>query len=218
MSILSEVSVFLDGIPEWLSSFITALIGAVIGGMFTLRGVDREAKISRAEADKEALELQLSVLKGVKGEVSTLINLYNKRMQHRIENISPGEILDVIFPIGDDNFTFYEQNAKIIAKLNDTPRDSIINIYTYARSLIQSFKGNNQLVAEYEKIIFDMADNNKNKEMYEKLHAAKIEVMSDYAQGIKAIDAELREVVDTGFNVINQEIAALQVRLTNSAR
>lgn len=216
MSILSGVSIFLSDIPEWLSSFISALIGAVIGGMFTLKGVDREAKISRAEADKEALELQLSVLKGVKGEVFTLINLYNKRMRGYIDNIRSGGILNITFPIGDDNFTFYEQNAMVIAKLNDTPRDSIINIYTYSRSLIQSFKSNNRLVAEYEKILFDMADNNKNKEMYEKLHAAKIEVMIDYAQRIKAMDAELREVVDEGFNVINQEVAALQVKLTNS--
>lgn len=32
-----------------------------------------------------------------------------------------------------------------------------------------------------------MADNNKDKDMYERLHAAKIEVMVDYAQGIKIL-------------------------------
>lgn len=212
---LNEISDFLNNIPQWLSSFITALIGAIVGGWFTLKGVDREAKITRAEAERNSLELQLSVLKGIKGEISTLINLYNKRMQDHINGISPGEILFINFPIGDDNFTFYEQNAKIIAKLNDATRDSIINIYTYARSLIQSFKGNNQLVVDYEKILFDMADNNKNKDMYERLHAAKIEVMADYAQGIKNIDTELRNVINEGFNVINQEIAVLKVKLIN---
>ncbi|MBN3045267.1 hypothetical protein H4F47_20390 [Pectobacterium brasiliense] len=215
---MSEISDFLNNIPEWLSSFITALIGAVIGGWFTLRGVDREAKINRAEAEKESLELQLSVLKGIKGEVFTLIRLYNKRMQDHIDGIEPGEILPINFPVGDDNFIFYEQNAKFIAKLNDAARDSIINIYTYARSLIQSFKGNNQLVVEYEKILFDMADNNnnnKNKDMYERLYAAKIEVMVNYAQGIKIIDAELRDAISEGFNTIDQEIAAIQVKLTN---
>jgi len=163
MNFLIGVSEFLNSIPQWLSSFITALIGAFVGGLFTLRGVDREAKITRAEAEKNALDLQLSVLKGIKGEVSTLINLYDKRMKNHIDSIGPGKKLLIIFPIGDDNFTFYEQNAKIIAKLNDAARDSIINIYTYARSLIQSFKGNNQLVVDYEKILFDMADNNKNE-------------------------------------------------------
>ena len=215
MAFLIEISNFLNSIPEWLSSFITALIGAFVGGWFTLRGVDREAKITRAEAEKNSLELQLSVLKGIKGEVFTLISLYNKRMQNHIDSIGPGKTLLINFPVGDDNFTFYEQNAKIIANLNDAARDSIINIYTYARSLIQSFKGNNQLVVDYEKILFDMADNNKNKDMYERLYAAKIEVMVDYAQGIKNIDAELRHAINEGFNVINQEIAALQVKLTN---
>ncbi|NPE56438.1 hypothetical protein HLB25_17405 [Dickeya dadantii] len=210
-----EVSNFLNSIPQWLSSFITALIGAFVGGWFTLRGVDREAKNTRAEAEKNSLELQLSVLKGIKGEVFTLISLYNKRMQAHIDNIRPGKPLLINFPVGDDNFTFYEQNAKIIAQLDDAARDSIINIYTYARSLIQSFKGNNQLVVDYEKILFDMADNNKNKDMYERLHAAKIEVMVDYAQGIKNIDAELRNAINEGFDVINQEIAAIQVKLKN---
>ncbi len=215
MTFLIGVSDFLNSIPQWLSSFITALIGAIIGGWFTLKGVDREAKITRAAAEKDSLELQLSVLKGIKGEIFTLMNLYNKRMQNHIDSISPGKMLLINFPVGDDNFTFYEQNAKIIAKLNDTARDSIINIYTYARSLIQSFKGNNQLVVDYEKILFDMADNNKDKNMYERLHTAKINVMVDYAQGIKNIDAELRDAINEGFIVIDQEIAVLQAKFTN---
>jgi len=215
MAFLSEVSSFLNSIPEWLSTFITALIGAVIGGWFTLRGVDREVKISRAEAERDSLELQLSVLKGIKGEVFTLINLYNKRMQDHVDSIEPGKMLLINFSVGDDNFVFYEQNAKFIAKLDDAARDSIINIYTYARSLIQSFKGNNQLVVEYEKILFDMADNNKNIDMYERLLAAKNHVMVDYAQGIKNIDAELRDVIEKGFNVIDQEIAAIKIKLEN---
>ncbi|EMH9753664.1 hypothetical protein PVB16_001951 [Proteus mirabilis] len=134
-------------------------------------------------------------------------------MQHHINDITSGKMLQMSFPIGDDNFTFYEQNAKFIAKLNDSPRDSIINIYTYARSLIQSFKGNNQLVMEYERILFGMADNNKDKKMYEQLYIAKTEVMIDYAQGIKAIDAELREAIKEGFNVIDHEIEALELAL-----
>lgn len=215
MAFLTGISDFLNSIPQWLSSFITALIGAFVGGWFTLKGVDREAKITRAENEKNSLELQLSVLKGIKGEIFTLMSLYNKRMKKSIDSIGSGKALLFNFPVGDDNFTFYEQNAKIIAKLDDDARDSIINIYTYARSLIQSFKGNNQLLVEYEKILFDMADNNKNRDMYERLHAEKIEIMVDYAQGIKNIDAELRYAINEGFRVIDQEITALQVKITN---
>jgi len=215
MSFFSEFNVFLDNVPTWVSSSFTALIGAFIGGVFMLRGVDREAKITRAEAERESLELQLSVLKGVKGEIFTLINLYNKRMKNHIDNITSAEMLFISFPIGDDNFTFYEKNANIVAKLNDDSRDSIIKIYTYARSLIQSFKGNNQLIVEYEKILFDMTDNNKDHETYRKMCELKTSVMIDYAQGIKAIDAELREVIDRGFYVIEKEIALINAKLKN---
>ncbi|HGA5439225.1 TPA: hypothetical protein ACISY6_003297 [Salmonella enterica subsp. enterica serovar Eastbourne] len=138
---MGEFSNLLNSIPGWLSSSLTALVGTLIGGWFTLKGVTQQAKLSKVETERESLELQLSVLKGVKGEVFTLINLYNKRMKTHVDNIKPGQILILTFPVGDDNFTFYEQNANVIAKLNDSARDSIINIYTYSRSLIQSFKG-----------------------------------------------------------------------------
>ncbi|WP_229996296.1 hypothetical protein, partial [Escherichia coli] len=140
-----------------------------------------------------------------------------KRMKTHIDNIKPGQMLILRFPVGDDNFTFYEQNANVIAKLNDSARDSIINIYTYSRSLIQSFKGNNKLIEDYEKILIGMADNNKDKTMYKRLHDAKINVMVDYAQGIKNIDAELRDAVNKGFDIIDQEVKSLQMKLNKLA-
>ncbi len=39
--------------------------------------------------------------------------------------------------------------------------------------------------------------------------------MVDYAQGIKNIDAELRHAINEGFNVINEEIVALQEKVKN---
>ncbi|EDX30910.1 hypothetical protein EcB171_4072 [Escherichia coli B171] len=138
-------------------------------------------------------------------------------MKTHIDNIKPGQMLILTFPVGDDNFTFYEQNANVIAKLNDSARDSIINIYTYSRSLIQSFKGNNKLIEDYEKILIGMADNNKDKTMYKRLHDAKINVMVDYAQGIKNIDAALRDAVNKGFDIIDQEVKSLQMKLNKLA-
>lgn len=38
-----------------------------------------------------------------------------------------------------------------------------------------------------KKILIGMADNNKDKTMYKRLHDAKINVMVDYAQGIKIL-------------------------------
>ncbi|EHT0490890.1 hypothetical protein NL610_004428, partial [Salmonella enterica] len=49
------------------------------------------------------------------------------------------------------------------------------------------------------------------------LHDAKIDVMVDYAQGIKNIDAELRDAVNKGFNIIDQEVKSLQMKLNKLA-
>ncbi|EAQ6392991.1 hypothetical protein C3513_25570, partial [Salmonella enterica] len=83
---MGEFSNLLNSIPGWLSSSLTALVGTLIGGWFTLKGVTQQAKLSKVETERESLELQLSVLKGVKGEVFTLINLYNKRMKTHVDN------------------------------------------------------------------------------------------------------------------------------------
>lgn len=41
---MSEFSNFLNSIPGWLSSSLTALVGTLIGGWFTLKGVTQQAK------------------------------------------------------------------------------------------------------------------------------------------------------------------------------
>lgn len=209
MGFLDDISTFFNDLPAWLTALFTAFIGAVVGGRYTLKGVNRAAKIAANQAKRASYDLQLSVLKGIKGEISILFALYNKRMQVHIENLGPNEMMPFTFPIGDDNFTFYEQNAKEIAKLNDESRESIISIYTYARSLIQSYKGNNQLLVEYEAILLAMAGKGDN-DFYKRLHFEKIKTMIDYAQGLKAIDAEVRKAIKDGFEHIDKEIVKLE--------
>jgi len=200
---------FLGENADSLITLISALSGAIVGGFFTILVGNRQAKIAEKNKEKELLELQRSVLKGIKGEMSILLKLYNKRMKKHVEEIAPGKMLLVTFPIGDDNFTFYEENAKEIAKLSDDSRDSIIEIYTYARSLIQSYKGNNKLISEYEHIVLLIADKTEN-EIYQKLYKAKGDSLIDCAQGIKLIDSEVREVIDKGFEVIDQEVSRIE--------
>lgn len=209
MGFLEEISAFFSNLPSWLTALLTAFIGAVVGGRYTLKGVNRAAKIAAIQAKNASYELQLSVLKGIKGEIFILFELYNKRMQAYIENLGPNDMIPFIFPIGDDNFTFYEQNAKEIAKLDDESRNSIISIYTHARSLIQSYKGNNQLVAEYEAILLAMAGRT-NEDLYKRLHLEKIKTMIAYAQGLKSIDAEVRKAIKDGFEHIDKEVAKLE--------
>ena len=200
---------FLGENADSLITLISALSGAIVGGLFTLLVGNRQAKIAEKNKEKELLEIQRSVLKGIRGEMSILLELYDKRMKKHVEAIVPGEMLLVTFPIGDDNFTFYEENAKEIAKLSDDSRDSIIEIYTYARSLIQSYKGNNKLISEYEHIFLLMAEKTEN-EIYQKLYEAKRDSLIVYAQGIKLIDSEVREVKDKGFKVIDQEVSRIE--------
>ncbi len=213
MGLLSELNCFLHSIPEWLSSLFTALIGAVVGGLFTLMGVYYEASNTRRKAERESLELQLSVIKGAKGEVSILLDLYDLRMKDAVDAIEPGKPLNIIFPIGDGNFTFYEQNAKEIAKLKDQSRDAVIKIYTYARSLIQTYKANNKFIYEHEESLIEVRKNNDD-DFYVKLADEKYKRLVNYGQSIKSIDGETRKAIKDGFNVMNLEIERIESELS----
>ncbi|ESM29007.1 hypothetical protein L467_01473 [Klebsiella pneumoniae BIDMC 31] len=205
VSMFDVLSNFLSNVPEWATAFTTALIGAVIGGRYTLKGVEKEAEINKKASERDSLELKLSVLKGIKGEITTLLSLYDVRMKEHIDDIGPGKILAIGFPVGDDNFTFYEQNAKEIAKLSDESRDGIINIYTYARSLIQSFKGNNELIKEVQEMNL-LQCKYKDDVHLKTIINNHLECMIDYAQGIKLIDGETRQAISDGMLIIDKEI------------
>ncbi|HDS8702950.1 TPA: hypothetical protein QHV15_005243, partial [Klebsiella pneumoniae subsp. pneumoniae] len=85
VSMFDVLSNFLSNVPEWATAFTTALIGAVIGGRYTLKGVEKEAEINKKASERDSLELKLSVLKGIKGEITTLLSLYDVRMKEHID-------------------------------------------------------------------------------------------------------------------------------------
>ncbi len=45
VSMFDVLSNFLSNVPEWATAFTTALIGAVIGGRYTLKGVEKKLKL-----------------------------------------------------------------------------------------------------------------------------------------------------------------------------
>jgi hypothetical protein len=194
-----------DVVAGGVFGFITALIGAFVGGLFTLKGVEKEAEITKQKTSKETLELQLSVLKGIKCEITILFSLYNQRMRSALDNLKSDEPFLYIFPVGDDNFTFYENNANEVAKLSDDSRESIISIYIYARSLIETYKANNKFVDEYLTAMIEIKKND-NDRFYVEIFNQKRQLLATYAQSIKKIDAEVTEVIKKGFDAIDNEI------------
>lgn len=64
-------------------------------------------------------------------------------------------------------------------------------------------------MVEYEAILLAMAGRT-NDDLYRRLHFEKIKTMIDYAQGLKAIDAEVRKAIKDGFEHIDKEIVKLE--------
>ena len=219
MSLTQEITdyftIFWNLIPGWLSAFITTLIGAWLGGRYTLKGVKEEAALSENRSNREALELQISVLKGIKCEISILLSLYNKRMRNALDKLNPDEPFLYVFPVGDDNFTFYEGSAKEVAKLNDASTELIISMYVYARSLLETFKANNNFLEEYQQACVDIKKNNDDA-FYVELFKEKHMLLVEYGQMIKSIDAEVMEVIQKGIAAIDREVEEKTAKLLNT--
>ncbi|HHT1298222.1 hypothetical protein QRZ33_11755 [Enterobacter hormaechei] len=68
------------------TELISGLVGAVIGGLFTLWGTMIEGRRQQRESDEQAKLSKLNVLIGIKAEITSLNDVYSKRMVKTIES------------------------------------------------------------------------------------------------------------------------------------
>jgi len=165
---------------DWSSTFermmgaAPALIGAIVGGFFTLRAANKAAK---READKERRldekEVQ-NLLDALGVELSALWGFHMKRIGLMVEQLPEGKPLELYYPLTQDYFTIYNSNAAGIGRIKDAKlRECIVITYNKCKKVVDGFKYNNRL---YE--------NNKTQEMI------------DYAKLMKEDHYELKGYIE----------------------
>lgn len=71
-----------------------------------------------------------------------------------LEALEEGKPLLMYYPILQDYFTIYNNNAFLIGRIEDSDlRKSIVEVYTAAKALMDSYRMNNVNVEKYERTL-----------------------------------------------------------------
>ncbi|TCV91719.1 hypothetical protein [Biostraticola tofi] len=189
------------------SEFTSGLIGAIIGGLFTLWGTVIDGRRQERNYENDSKEKRRNVLIGVKTEIITILEVYQSRIAKHLDEYDGSGPFNLIFPITQNNFSFYESNAFYLTTVKEETLRSVVAFYSSARSLVDSFKYNNQII---ENIIKKNALYNETKL---DAHLSDLEdtlaIATDYGNGLKFIHNEAMEKVEVCLSSINVELVEL---------
>lgn len=190
------------------SDLITAFLAALLGGWFTMKGVTVQVKQQAKQQATATREKRITTLLGIREEIDSLIKLYLARMAVEIEKYDRNSPFDNIFPVTQNYFTFYEANSASLAEAHRETLSKIVAFYTSARSLIDSYRGNNALIERLDstQVASDITGNIEHL-----AHLKRYTILAtEYGRGLMVIHEEVllryKQVIET----IDGEIAQLQ--------
>ena len=131
--------------------FFAALIGALIGGAFTILGSylanTHQAKLQR----KQELESIQDYMQSIHDELDAAWNLYFENVGRKLEESRAGEPFAYKWQASSNYFRIYESNLGLLPKISDGDlRRKIIKTYFYANSLVDSLHLNSSMIVELE--------------------------------------------------------------------
>lgn len=189
----------------WNEGFVGAVIGAVIGGGASLLGTWLTLSSQRTQAADDSRSLVRATLQAIHVEVRTVHRLYELTMTVRIEQLPEGQPLQIHYPIAEDYFTVFRENADHIGHVPDVElRTAIIECYALTKSLIDTYRFNNELVGLHEAAHLEFMRNPSEANRAEVQQ--RVEAMVLYTDSIRASH---RRAVDSFRRLDVMLIAAL---------
>ena len=180
-----------EALTQNLFGFVSALIGGLAGGYFTLYATNKAIREQyRHEELAEEKQIQ-NLLDALSVEIDTLWSFHLRRVGGMVEELKDGDALEFYYPLTQDYFTIYNTNADHIGAIKDrTLRQSIVICYNKCKKVVDGFKYNNELYREYTAVASQANTSNTDyiRERYKALQ--------DYAQIIREDHFELKGYVE----------------------
>lgn len=127
------------------------LLGAIIGGAASLAATYITLWSQKKKAAEEDRARVKAVLQAIHVEIRTLCQLYDATMPVKVHQLAEGQPLRVNYPIAQDYFTIYRENSHLIGHIPDAElRSAIVACYMYTKSLVDTYRFNNDLVDGYD--------------------------------------------------------------------
>jgi len=128
-----------------------ALFGGLIGGGMAVIAVFISHKLSENAAKKRETMHVRGILQAIHDEIEILWKVYSSVIGDKFESLQDGKPFLIYWPVNQNYFTVYENNAEFIGKIKDNNlRKQIVTTYTLAKSLIDSFCFNNTMVQKWD--------------------------------------------------------------------
>ncbi len=182
-----------DTIIQNLYGFVAALIGALIGGIFTLKATATAIKDQNAkELRLEEKEVQ-NMLDAIGMEIGTLWSFHMKRIGGLVENLPDGGALEFYYPLTQDYFTVYNTNAGKIGSVKDRVlREAVVVCYNKCKKVVDGFKYNNELFRDYRQMLLQHPAPPDHAEYVK----AKYNELVEYAQLVREDHFEVKSYVE----------------------
>ncbi len=181
-----------DAVFQNLFGFLSGLIGAVVGGLFTLYATNKALRADAVKEDRQEEKEIQNLLDSLAVELGTLWEFHMRRIGAMIENLKPGDAVEFFYPLTQDYFTLYDSNAHNIGKLRDaTLRAGIVKTYNKGKKIVDGFKYNNELYHDWR----DYSDSDEQLQDDVRL-AGKRKALTDYAMMLKEDHFEMKALVE----------------------
>lgn len=188
-----------------IMSIISALLGAGIAGYFSNKAT-RDTLLEQRKRDEEnERTLIYSTLCAIHAEMECVLARYMDSMGLRIEELPDNEPLLFYYPLSSDYFSVFNGNSSLIGRIkNENLRKQIIKTYILAKGVVDSYKLNNDLLINYERLtrLHEETNNPTHHEQAKYYYEGLVE----YSGGIKFLHAQLVSEI----NVLLQEISNTQ--------
>ena len=137
---------------EILAALLGAVVGGILTGLASWLTIRWQLKVESELREKEKVERISALVSALYHELDSVWKLYMQSTGQEIEKVPPvgqPQAFLTRYPIISDYFPVYQANAGDIGLIPDASlRNKLVEAYTLAKSLIDSYKMNNQLIQE----------------------------------------------------------------------
>lgn len=177
-----------DLIITAVATIVASLIGAYFGGRMTrkatIEGV-KQAHYLQIKADEEAeRKLINGFIWAIHAEVTSLLDRYMETMGSIVEASDEDSPLAYHYLIQEGYLAIFNNNTNLIGRINDGElRSMIVQLYTLAKGMIDTFRTNSEFTLQLEKINTHPQFNSKT--MNDNVIRAHEERLVSYANQIR---------------------------------
>lgn len=159
------------------SDLISALVGAVIGGMFTSRATTKAHRLDRLTEAVAEDERTRRTLKMIDTEMAAAWDIYQFEYLTELQELGDDEPYFATLPIGENPFVVYESMAPQLANVPEDLASKIVRLYMRTKGLVKSIEMNNK----DNEIVIESARNEWKRQL-DRIHGISHDLTQDQVQ------------------------------------